>query len=204
VPTMFTIRQGRLATGVCLLMLTACSHEQEDWRSAETADTTEAYAQFVREHPQSELAKQARGRMVQLEDVSDWQAAVDEDTPAAYREYLGTHPAGKWAEEARTRIESSRVRPAPEEEPVAATPASTSYGVQLGAFSSEAAAHSAWNGLVRRFPEELDGLTHRVMAAETPAGRLFRLQALVTDEAQARQLCDAMHQRSQACMTVRP
>lgn len=79
-----------------------------------------------------------------------------------------------------------------------------SYGVQLGAFASENAATSQWQQLVERFNAQLRGLAPHVVSAETATGRLFRLQALVADEATARALCDMLRKQSQACVPVLP
>ena len=78
------------------------------------------------------------------------------------------------------------------------------FGVQLGAFASENAATSEWQQLTSRFSAQLRGLAPRVVSAETSTGRLFRLQALVADEAAARTLCDMLRKQSQACVPVLP
>ena len=78
------------------------------------------------------------------------------------------------------------------------------YGVQLGAFASENAATSQWEQLTARFSAQLRGLVPHVVSAETTTGRLFRLQALVADEATARSLCDVLRKQSQACVPVLP
>ena len=80
----------------------------------------------------------------------------------------------------------------------------TAYGVQLGAFASENAATSEWEQLTARFSAQLRGLAPHVVSAETTTGRLFRLQALVADEATARALCDMLRKQSQACVPVLP
>lgn len=80
----------------------------------------------------------------------------------------------------------------------------SAYGVQLGAFASENAATSEWEQLSARFSAQLRGLVPHVVSAETTTGRLFRLQALVADEATARALCDMLRKQSQACVPVLP
>ena len=53
---MITSRIGKVAMSVWLLTIaTGCSREQQDWRSAEAADTVESYGQFIERHPESEL-----------------------------------------------------------------------------------------------------------------------------------------------------
>src|SRR3979490_2245781 len=63
-PIMTTFGAGAVALITVLALLAAgCSREQQDWRSAEAADTSEAYGGFVEQHPDSELAVQARARL---------------------------------------------------------------------------------------------------------------------------------------------
>ena len=103
---MVTFRAGRVALLTLLAgMAAACSEEQQDWRSAEAADSTEAWQRFVDQHPDSELVNQARNRIVQLEARRDFQYAERIGTVDAYRDYLAHHPSGTWSEHARIRIE---------------------------------------------------------------------------------------------------
>ena len=53
---------------------------------------------------------------------------------------------------------------------------SGAYGIQLGAFSSEAAANTEWHLLMGRFGPELQGLTEHVVMAETAATRPNQFQ----------------------------
>jgi len=112
---MVTFQAGRVALLSLLagLATAACSQEQEDWRSAEGADTTEAWQRFVEQHPDSELVGQARTRIAQLEVQRDFRVADYQGTVDAYREFLAHHPSGKWAELARIRIEAFSFGSAP-------------------------------------------------------------------------------------------
>jgi len=124
---MITFHAGKLATiGVLLCLTTACSREQQDWRSAEGADTMEAYGQFLERHPDSELATQARARVAQLSEDLDWQRAGSAETAAAYRQFLAQHPNGKWAQEARIRIENFALGGPPSGESAATGPSMSS------------------------------------------------------------------------------
>jgi hypothetical protein len=327
-----TFRAGKFAVcaatvAAVLAGLAACSREQQDWRSAEASDTVEAYGDFLKDHPDSGLVRQARARLTQLSEDRAWNQAGSADTVDAYKQFLAQYPNGKWSQEAHIRVEnfelaaagtvvagaigsgagatapsgpanastgalasapaqSTSVQPAaaqssaqlapgeaaqlptpsaatvvqsprpstypttaaapypsaasgianasasagtaagvttPGAPPVAANPAMTpapttpssiaaawrsadptSYGVQLGAFASENAATGEWQQLVERFNAQLRGLAPRVVSAETATGRLFRLQALVADEATARALCDMLRKQSQACVPVLP
>lgn len=92
-----------------LAVATGCSRENQDWRSAQSADTVEGYSDFVSKHPQSEFATQAKNRLTQLGEERDWERATVADTAEAYQQFLAQHPDGKWAQEARVRIENFNV-----------------------------------------------------------------------------------------------
>jgi hypothetical protein len=264
---MITIQAGKRALGVCLLLLlvASCSREQQDWRSAEAADTIESYGQFIQRHPESELTTQARMRVMQLGEDRDWQRAGSADTADAYRQFIAQHPTGKWIQEARIRLEnfslgtqsgdkgagesadaalraeslppsqavvgsgSSGARALPGESTTVAVesalraerpgdrggsgggaptaeggPPGNAFGVQLGAFSSEANATGQWRVLSGQFGAELQGLSERVVAADTASGRIYRLQAMGGDESRARAVCEALRKRSQGCVPVLP
>lgn len=265
---MITFCAARLTLVALLAMIAAgCSREQQDWHSAEAADTSEAYTRFLEQHADSELATQARARIQQLQEDRDWRQADGIASIEAYRHFLAQHPAGKWAEEARIRVEgfslgsaprsarqgevpanrtgvralqlatgvvapaappapapagpaapaevaaadvaapdpSDQAQPAPaSEETRAPTQVSEGYGVQFGAFGSQASADKEWQRLQGRFGPQLSGLAPRIVVASTTAGQLYRLQAPAPGEAQARALCDALKEQSQACVPVLP
>jgi cell division septation protein DedD len=252
------------ATVIALLAALAagCSREQQDWHSAESADTAEGYTHFLEQHPDSELSKQARARVAQLEEDRDWQRTDDVATVDAYRKFLAQHPGGKWAEEARIRIEgfslgsaphaprqgpvaagrtgvralqlangttpapvpvssppvreertavaavpSDQAEPAPASEEtraIATTAVGSGYGIQLGAFGSQASADHEWQRLQGRFGAQLQGKSPRIVVASTASGSLYRLQAPAAGEAEARALCDSLKEQAQACMPVLP
>jgi SPOR domain len=303
-PTMVTFQAGRVAVLTAVVGLAAaCSGEQQDWRSAQSADTSESWGRFIEQHPDSELVVQARARIAQLDEQRDWQHADRVATLEAYRSFLAQHPAGRWSEEARIRIEGFSLGsaprttlPTPEEAaaidaaarvhafhlasasmpegapavqatpdaasavpaasapagvamPVAvgsagvavpgeaASPAPTDlaqpadvdkaqsapplteqspaapeagpsaangYGVQLGAFGSEASAGREWQRLRGRFESQLAGLSPRIVVASSDSGQLYRLQAPARGEAQARAICASLREQSQPCVPVVP
>jgi cell division septation protein DedD len=88
------------------LGITGCSHVGDDWKAAQAADTTEAYQDFLRQHPDSEFGVPAQERIKQLAEDRDWQQASKTDTLDAYQQFVATHADGKWAQEARVRIEN--------------------------------------------------------------------------------------------------
>jgi hypothetical protein len=281
-PTMVTFRAGRVVLIALLAGLAAaCSREQEDWRSAESANSAEGWQRFLDQHPDSELVNLARTRIAQLEVQRDFQHADRVGTIEAYRNFLAHHPSGRWSEQARIRIEAfslgsaPRIAPPTAEEAAAAEssavralrlataavamgegaaaasgmeatqadadqpaasggaqpqpgtgravpgeaaepasdpvikPASavdvgaqSGYGVQLGAFGSEASADREWRRLRGRFGAELGSLSPRIVVAQTDSGELYRLQAPADGEAQARAICDSLREQEQACVTV--
>lgn len=103
---MITFRAGTAALFAALLAVAACSAEQQDWRAAEAAGTSEAYQHFLEQHPESELAAKARERVADFLEERDWSEATRVGTADAYRSFLAAHSGGRWAQEARIRIES--------------------------------------------------------------------------------------------------
>ena len=91
---------------LAVAMLVGCSREKIDWKSAEAADTVEAYDHFLERHPDGDLSTQARARVAQLNEERDWKRASAADTADAYRQFLTQHENGKWAGEARIRVEN--------------------------------------------------------------------------------------------------
>jgi cell division protein FtsN len=211
-----------------LLCLAACSREKSDWRSAQAADSSESYEQFIAGHPDSTLVATARERLQQLAEEKDWRAAAQTDSLEAYQQFLVQYPSGKWAREAQIRIDNfanagaaaaagagastagattppvaasgeSASPPAP-----ATTPAAGGYGVQLGAFSSAERANDEWKKLQADSAGLLDGLSPRVVVGEAQGKAIYRLQAEVRDEAQARAVCGGLKVAKKPCVPVIP
>ena len=107
-----------------LLSLGGCSRQQSDWEKTRTANTTDAYEQFLKKYPSGEFSKQAQVRVKELYEERDWQKARDTDTQEAYQAFLKQYPEGKWAEEARIRIENFNLAQAP----AGATPSAEGAG----------------------------------------------------------------------------
>jgi hypothetical protein len=200
-----------------LLMLAACSREKSDWRSAQAADSPESYEQFIAAHPDSSLVTTARERLVQLAEEKDWRAAAGLDTPEAYQQFLAQYPAGKWAKEAQVRLDNfaagaapagpGSVAPAPGESAAVApppAPVGSGYGVQLGAFSSPERANEEWKKLQADSAGMLDGLSPRVVVGESQGKTIYRLQAEVRDEVQARAICGGLKDSRKPCVPVIP
>lgn len=214
-----------------LLALAACSRESSDWRSAQAADTAESYEQFIASHPDSTRITSARERLAQLAEEKDWRAAAEADTLDAYQRFLSQYPAGRWAKEAQLRVENfasggatAETTPSAEATPAAAvtgedppqpgtaepeaapaTPDSASgFGVQLGAFSTAERANEEWKKLQSDAKGMLDGLAPRVVVGEASGKTIYRLQAEVRDEAQARAICGGLKVANKPCVPVLP
>jgi len=86
--------------------------------------------------------------------------------------------------------------------PVAAAPASGGVGVQVGAFSSSAAAEAAWNKLVGQH-DALKGLSHRVVEGKADIGTVYRLQAVASDGGAANALCNGLQSAGLKCQVKR-
>jgi cell division septation protein DedD len=210
-----------------LLALAACSREKSDWRTAQAADSSESYEQFISSHPDSALVASARERLAQLSEEKDWRSAAGLDTLEAYQQFLAQYPAGKWAREAQLRVEAFSTNPAAASAaapgaappqaagegatvPATAPPAEVvppggpGFGVQLGAFSSAERANAEWNKLKADSAGTLDGLEPRVVVGESGGKTLYRLQAEVRDEAQARAICGGLKVANKPCVPVLP
>jgi len=210
-----------------LLALAACSREKSDWRSAQAADSPESYEQFITEHPDSTLIAMARERVQQLAEEKDWRAAAGTDSLEVYQQFLAQYPAGKWAKEAKVRIENfsagaaggaaaaasagesaSPANPAGAGASLPDTPptqtASGGYGVQLGAFSSAERANEEWKRLHTDAAGLLDGLSPRVVVGVAQGKTIYRLQAEVRDEVQARAVCGGLKVAKKPCVPVLP
>lgn len=208
------------------LALGGCSREKSDWRSAQAADSPEAYQEFISDHPDSSHVATARERLQQLAEEKDWRAAAANDHLQDYEQFLAQHPAGKWSKEARLRIDAFKSGGGGSAAPVtpntpgaggtampgdAATAtdiappvAASGFGVQLGAFSSAERANEEWKKLQAEAAGTLDGLSPRVVVAEAGGKTLYRLQAEVRDEAQARAICGGLKVAKKACVPVIP
>jgi len=214
--------------------LSGCSRQQSDWQKAREANTADAYEQFLKKYPSGEFTAQAQARVKELYQERDWQKARDADTAEAYQAFVKQYPEGKFTEEARIRVENFTLAqtPAPGTAsnrqvapPGAAAPAKPanppvvssqksaasaathagSYGIQLGAFKSgAAAADRRWADLQKQYPELLKGLSSKVVPKKTATGTLYRLQAFGVSKSHARSICKSLKAKSQACVVVRP
>ena len=215
------------AFALSALLLVGCSHEGADWKTASTADSSDAYQKFLTQYPKSPNAPQAQARIKQLQDQRDWQVATAADSRDAYDQYLAQHPDSPNAQEARIRLENfaqssvatastgtagaaqSGLKSTRKATAAAATQksqvATSSVGahyVQLGAFSSQTRAESSWKRLSSQYAHELGSLTPHYVAGKSHAGSVVRLQVTVSSRSKGKALCDKLHAQHQVCVPV--
>ena len=80
----------------------------------------------------------------------------------------------------------------------AQAPAATGVGVQVGAYSSKAAAEAGWSKLAQQH-SALSGVRYRIVEGKAYIGTVFRLQAVAADGAGARALCGRLKSAGVAC-----
>jgi SPOR domain len=81
----------------------------------------------------------------------------------------------------------------------AVAPVAGGVGVQVGAFSSNAAAEAGWSALASRYAAVLGGVKHRVVPGSAESGTVYRLQAVAGDAAAANALCGKIKSAGGAC-----
>jgi tetratricopeptide (TPR) repeat protein len=74
--------------------------------------------------------------------------------------------------------------------------------VQLGAWRTEAEAAQGWNRAVRLAGGILEGISPRIVAADLPAGRYYRLR-VVADKSGPKALCTALQSKGLDCIPAR-
>jgi cell division septation protein DedD len=116
----------------------------------------------------------------------------------------GQKPSGNLANSASpTPAASPSAKPAAAASAApAAAPATGGMGVQVGAFSSKAAAEAGWQKLIGNH-EALKGLSHRVIEGKADIGTVYRLQAVAGDAAAADALCRKLQSGGLKCQVKR-
>lgn len=85
-------------------ILGACSNPEDDFRAAEQTGTEAGWREFIKQHPDSALAGQARLRLDDLREQQDWAQAQASQSPDALRAYLQAHPMGPNADAALEQL----------------------------------------------------------------------------------------------------
>jgi len=85
---------------VIALLIVGCATRQSRWEAAKSANTIEAYEEFLVRYPVGEFAQKAQESLEELE----FQKALTEDTAKAYLKFLSKHSLGDLADRARKRL----------------------------------------------------------------------------------------------------
>ena len=116
------------------------------------------------------------------------------------KEFAGTGDTSFAVGEGQTRegqiAEDDVARPSIDTQ--AASPVARGVGVQVGAYSSKAAAEAGWSKLASQYPV-LSGVSHRVIEGTADIGTVYRLQAVAGDAAAAKSLCDRFRAAGGTC-----
>ncbi len=132
--------------------------------------------------------------MLRLREVEAWALAERLRTPEAWQRYLGEWPDGQFAATARQRLVEF-IPPGPPS-------ADGDFVVQLGAYSTDAAARADLAGLVSRHPAELAGIETRIVAPYGTLNSLWRLRTGALAEARARELCAKLRLAGVDCVPL--
>jgi hypothetical protein len=176
----------------CACALAACSRQETGWRDARGTDSVSAYETYLEHFPAGAHADEARARILELHEEREWARANKLQTPEAWQRYLGAYPEGRYAAAARERLSDIALAKAPSEEHL--------YSVQLGAYSSEAAARADLARLSRDHADLLGGLKLHIEPPATVAQPLWRLRAGPLAETAARGICVDLEARAEDCV----
>jgi hypothetical protein len=116
----------------------------------------------------------------------------------------GTTPAPATPTPSPTASASAGAAPAPAAKPSPAAPASApahatgGVAVQVGAYSTNALAESAWSRLSGSH-DLLKGVGHRVVEGKLDIGTVYRLQAMTADVSAANSLCSHLEADGVKC-----
>lgn len=183
-------------------------YEERDWQKARDADSPESYQSFLKQYPEGKWAEEAR---IRVENFN--LAQTPGGAPGA-----GASPAASAAESAVPALPAGVTPSATAQKPAAppakspAQPAAKTaaatggaYGVQLGAFTSGAAAADRhWARLAKKYPSALSGLTPKVRKSRTAKGHLYRLQVTGLAHAAAGRICKELKAKGDGCAVLKP
>ncbi|WP_420384046.1 SPOR domain-containing protein [Novosphingobium sp.] len=133
---------------------------------------------------------------------SSFKVSQGEHPDASLAGSAGTTPPPAVAASAAPSPAATPVPPAPPQHVAAAAPTGGGVAVQVGAYSTEALAQSAWSRLTAA-NELLKGLNHRVVEGKADIGTVYRLQALASDGSAATSLCSHLEADGVKCQVKR-
>jgi hypothetical protein len=176
------------------LLCASCSRQEGAWTAARRENSAAAYEDYLSRYPAGPRAAEARAAIAAIREAEAWSRAERLATPEAWQRYLGEFPDGDHADGARQRL-IAFIPPGP-------PPASGLYVVQVGAYSTEAAAKT---GLARAAAEhgtELAGIGLEVAWPRVPDEAIWRLRTLPLPEAAAREMCGRLRAAGVDCVPL--
>jgi hypothetical protein len=178
----------------CALAIVACSRQEAGWRDARRADSVTAYQVYLEHFPAGAHSGEARARIRELQEEREWARASQLMTPEGWQHYLGAFPDGRYAAVARKQLSAFVLGRVP--------PGESRFVIQLGAYSSEAAAGSDLARLSRDHGDLLGPLKPQIQAPTAGAPLLWRLRTAPLPETAARSICADLQSRSVVCVPV--
>jgi cell division protein FtsN len=171
-------------------------NEERDWQKARDADSADAYQAFVKQYPEGKWTEEARIRIENFTLAQTPTSGVASNAPVPPDAVPPTGPAAAPQKPANPPATSQKHADNKSVKP-------GTYGVQLGAFKSgAAAADNRWVHLQKQYPDLLKGLSSKVAPKKTATGTLYRLQAFGVTKSRARAICKSLKAKSQACVVV--
>lgn len=157
------------------------------WMSNSGSDTAAVADGSIIEAPKEpykEAPKDAGGKTFAGTGDSSFVVSEGQSRPAKMGDNAGAPPPAPSAAPAATG---------------AAPAAPAGVGVQVGAYSSRAAAEAGWTRLASQAGEALSGVPHRVVEGSADIGKVYRLQAVAGDAAAAGALCAKLKSAGVSC-----
>jgi len=85
---------------IMIVLVAGCATTQNQWKKAESANTVEAYEEFLKQNPESDYAKKAKDKIRELR----YREAVKENTIDAYQRFLEVYPEGRLSKDVLSRL----------------------------------------------------------------------------------------------------
>ena len=120
---------------------------------------------------------------------------------AGGKKFAGTGDSSFAVSEGQSRpaqIAGATPKPSVDIAPKAGAAPAGGIGVQVAAFSSQAAAEAGWGKLTGQYTA-LSGVPHRVVSGQADIGTVYRLQAVAADTAAANALCGKLKAAGLSC-----
>ncbi len=109
---LFFSRRFSLVSLLIIMLLIGCATSDDAFQRAAAEDTIYAYEFFIKYHPNSEFAPEARQRITELKQIraaaeqKAWEEVVKADTPDGYASFLHTYPRSQMV--GRAKIAAQR------------------------------------------------------------------------------------------------